>query len=741
MSAKGGSPSPPGPRLRQIGQMFRRRVWLILAVLMLLNGTALLAISKVTPRYTAEASLIIGPRQAKVIDVKDVIAGLSGDSDVIESELQILRSRRIAREVVEQLRLDQVAEFNPGIKSQGRRQPTLRERIVSAVDTRVGQLAALLPAGCGLTLSVLPQVSPSAGELERDPLGWSTDAFLTRLYIAPKGRSRVIGVAVESADPALAAAAANAVIEAYIHDQLRAKLDATEHAHKWLSERVSEMREQVLNADHAVESYRQKVGIVQGRTSTLQSEQLSELSQKLVQAHVDRTIAELRARLADGGRDLLDAINFPTAQALRTQESALLQQAAALSHSFGENFPKLAELRSQIADTRLRLRQELARTVNGFREEARNARLLEESIQGTLASLRQEVGVSLEGEIELRALQHEADADRALYDRLLTRSKETKVESGLQQADAQIISRAEAPELPSFPNPKMILPIFFLTSVIVVVLLVFALEQLNHSFSGPEQVETTLGVAALGVVPWLRRSTLLRRVPATYVLEYPDSQFAEGMRSLHTSLLLSELSRVPKVMLLASALPSEGKTTVALSLARLVASCDKRVVLVDCDLRQPDVHKACGAPQSPGLTDFLAGQAELSDVLRRDQLSQAWVIPAGKQSQTAPDLFSSEAMRRMIAALSEQFDLVLLDSAPVLAVSDTRNLARLVDKIVFVVRWQVTRRAAARTALRQMVDAGGDVAGVLLSMVDLRRYAKYSAIGSYHRDIRLYLRR
>ncbi len=739
MSAERAAQPAPGLRMGQIGQMFLRRLWLIVGVLVVLNGFALLAISKITPRYTAEATLIIGPRQAQVMDVKAVMAGLTGDTDVIESELQILRSRRIAREVAAKLELNRRTEFNPdGLEG---REPTLRERIVAVVDMRLHELAHLLPAAWR---PALPK--PHAGEAERDPLGRSTDAFLTHLYVAPKGRSRVIGVSVESADPGLAAAAANAVADGYIENQLRSKLDATEHAHKWLDDRVREMREQVVNADQAVEAYRQKVGIMQGRTGTLLSEQASDLGTKILQAQADRGAAEARLKVANaamasprGILGLPEVQGSPEIQGLRAQENTLMQRAAELSRGFGENYPKLAAVRSQIADVQSRLRQEVDRAANNYREQARAAAIREEQLKGTLANLRQEVGVGLQGEIELRALQHEADADRALYDRLLARSKETNVESGLQQPDAQIISHAESPELPSFPNPKLILPIFFITSLIVAVLLVFALEQLDQGFSTLEQVEATLGFTALGMVPRLRRSALRQQGPESYVLAQPDSLYSEGVRSLYTSLLLSGAQRPPKVVLLTSALPGEGKSTVALSLARLMASCGKRVAMVDCDLRRPTLHKAFGTAQSPGLTEFLAGQAELGAVLSRDTMSDACLIAAGVRSQTAPDLFASDAMRKLIAALSSQFDLVVLDSAPVLAVSDTRNLARLADKIVFVVRWQVTRRFAAQPALRQMVDAGGNVAGVLLSMVDLRRYAKFDDRGFNHRQFRLYL--
>lgn len=740
------APPTPGAKLREIGQIFLRRSRLVLLTLLVLNSIAILAVYHVKPRYTAEATLIIGPRQAQVLDLKGVLAGLTGESDVIESEIQVLRSRRIARAIVQQLHLDQNPEFNPKLW-----EPGLLTRLRDNAYAWWNALLTRLPPSWRLLAPATASSSAFSADATntvsaRDPLALTIDTVLRHLWVTPKGRSRVLAVAFDSSDPVLAAAAANAVADAYMADQLKTKLDATAHAQKWLNERVAELREQVINADQAVEAYRQRAGITQGRTSTLVSEQISTLGEQVMQARLARANAEAKLQAIQGamasprGLDgLPETQGSVIIQALRAQESTLLQRAAEYSKSYGEQHPRVIAVRAEIADIEGRLRTEIAKVGAALQDEVRAARARETALSASLAGLRRDADISHASGVELRALEHEADANRALYDRLLARSRETSVEGGLQQPDAQMISRADPPYAPSFPKPAIILPIFFLASCIATVLLVLAVENLDHGFASLEQIEQVLGITALGIVPQLKRSITSRRAPGAYILEHPASAFGESIRSLHTSLMLSNVDQPPKVVLVASSLPGEGKTSVVLALARLMASCGKRVAIVDCDLRRPDLHKAFGVSRSPGLIDCLSGKTSVFDVLRCDTDSHAYLVPAGSKAHTSPDLFASANMRKLIATLSDRFDLVLLDSAPVMAVSDTRNLCRLADRTVFMVRWQDTRRFAALPALRQIIEAGGNVAGVLLSMVDLNQYSKYYAAGFYQRRIGFYM--
>lgn len=651
-------PSPagtPGQKLRDVGRALLRRRKLIAAIVLLLNALAIVAVTRMTPRYTAQADLMISPRQQQVVDLKAVLSGLSGETEVVESEIQVLRSREIARIVVQQLDLDDRAEFNPALDA-----PGLGERVAAFVPAWARELARSLTPGPADPATPAP-------EAVRDPLSAPVDAFLRRLGVTPRGRSRVISVGFDSADPALAAAAANAAADAYIANQLKAKQEATIKAHKWLNDRVAELREQVLNADAAVESFRRRAGLTQGRGGSLLAEQITEIGDQIIKAKAAEADAEAKLQAASANGRL-------RAQGLEQAQQAARQRVVALEAAF--------------------------------------------------VKLRDQASAGNQSEVQLRALQHEADADRALYDRLLARLKETRIESGLQTPDAQIISRAEPPSDPTFPKLGVIVPMVFVASALFAGLIALLLESFDRGYATPDQAEQHLGVPVIGVMPRLKHRLRGGGDPGTYVVEHPGSRLSEAVRGLHTSLMLSGADRPPKVVLFASAFPEEGKSSSALALARLAACGGKRVVVVDCDVRHGQLSEACGTRREPGLTDFLSGRAPIEAILHRDTLSPANVVSAGPFEAGVPDMLGSEKMRQVLAALSECFDLVVLDSAPLLLVSDTRGLCRLADKVVLVVRWRNTKRAAAAAVLRQLLEAGADVAGCLLSMAGAEAQAE-----------------
>ncbi len=642
--------------LRAMGRAFARRWAVIAGILFLLNGLAFFLVTHLTPRFTAEADILIGPRQQQVVvELKAVLAGLTGESDVIESELQVLRSREIAHGVVQQLELDKLPEFNST-----RGAPGLLGQAAAWFRLQFPRVVAMLPG-----LRSASHVPERTGVV-RDPLADAVDAFLRRLGVAPRGRSRVIGVSFDSTDPVLAAATANAVADHYIAAQLKLKRDATIAAHKWLNERVAELREQLINADAAVQDFRRRSGLTQGRSGPLIAEQITETAQEIIKA---RSIeADIKSRL--------DAANAGRFHALG------LEQASQAAHE----------------------------------------RLL--ALEKIFNQLRIQSDVSNQRDVELRVLQREADALRALYDRLLVRLNETNIESGLQVADAQIISRAEIPIDPTFPHVSIILVVVFVASCMFAGLLAFMLESLDSSYTGVEQVERLLGAPVLGVVPLIRRRRGAKN-PETMVIEQPDSQFCESIRSLYTSLVLSRGISPPRVILIASAQTKEGKTSTALALGRLLAHCGKRVAIVDCDLHGGRLQEACGLPLAPGLVQLLDGTTTLEDVTYPDSYSPARIIPTGMTRYFPPDLIGSDGMAQTLAALRLRYDMVILDSAPLLGVSDTRNICRLADRTVLLIRWKHTRQSAAAVAARYIVEAGGEFAGCLLTKVNARRYSLY----------------
>ena len=655
--------APPKP-VRSFFKMLTRRIKLVIFVVLALNLVAFEFVSRLTPRYTAEADLLISPRQQQVVDLKAVLAELSGDSDVIESEIQVMRSRDIARNVVQQLDLDKLPEFNPVLAA-----PGIVARANTWLHSRLQAYApGLLDAVSRQFHRPTPVNTVSPAEPPRDPLASPVDTFLRHLGVTPRGHSRVISVTFDSDNPRLAAQAANTVTDAYIANQLKAKQDATSSAHRWLNERVAELREEMLNADTAVQNFRQKASLTQGRNGPLSAEEISNAADQVIKAKAFATEVDARLRAATAGRF--------HAQGLEQASQAAHDRVAAL-----EALSDQLRLQSEAGD--------------------RN-------------------------EVEMRVLQREADADRALYDRLLLRLKETNIESGLQVPDAQIVSHAEPPTEPAFPRVGIIMTVVFVTSCMVAGLLALVLESLSAVYSSAEQAERQLGFPTLGIIPAVRRRWSVKRNPETMVLQQPSSAFSETIRGLYTSLMLSRGAGAPKILLIASAMPKEGKSSTVLALGRMMASCGKSVVIVDCDLHRGRLRHACDSGFGLGLLDFLGGDAGLEDVIHCDRLSPASIIPAGRHRHTAPDLIGSRPMQQLLAQLSERFDLVLLDSAPLLATSDTRNLCRLADRTVLVVRWNVTPQSSVSTALRQILESGGNVAGCVLTRVSLRRYSRYS---------------
>jgi capsular exopolysaccharide synthesis family protein len=272
------------------------------------------------------------------------------------------------------------------------------------------------------------------------------------------------------------------------------------------------------------------------------------------------------------------------------------------------------------------------------------------------------------------------------------------------------------------------------------VTLAFLLEFMDSGFRSEEQVEQTLGVASLGLVPALKRSWGRIQRPSTYVRRHPASAYVESIRSLCTSLRLSNGDHLPRVVLITSALPNEGKTTLAVSFASFLSSAGLRALVIDTDLRKPSVHHALGVAAKPGLIDYLKNQSPLTSVIQHDSSTGIDVIAAGRSRTNRTDLLATDQMKELLSQLRATYDVVILDSAPLLAVSEARMLVRIADKTVFLIRWADTRRDTAVRGLQHVVDAGRNVVGVMLTMVDLQKYSKYryGEFGHYYRRIEGY---
>ena len=383
-------------------------------------------------------------------------------------------------------------------------------------------------------------------------------------------------------------------------------------------------------------------------------------------------------------------------------------------------------IRAEVVDLRRKIAAEVKKIVQGLRNEVAVARAREAEMVRNMRGLETRVAGLNQRQVQLRALEREAKANRTLYETFLTRFKETNEQQEFQRPDARIVSLADMPNSPSAPKKMLLLIVSVVLSAGAGLALVFVLESLDKGFRSMDDIEVGTGVPAVGLVPALSGLSSMGKDPQEIILDKPNSALAESVRALHASILLSNVDNPPKTVLFTSALPSEGKTSLSLSLARLVARTgSKRVVIIDGDLRRPLVHRHLGMDIVPGLVQLLAEEASMEDVLRRDEPSGAYVLTAGGTPANPTDIITSEHFARLLDNLKSAFDLIVIDSSPVLAVSDSRILSRLADKTIFVVRWAETRREVVRLGLKQILEAGGDLAGIVLSMVNVKKHSRY----------------
>lgn len=716
----------------ETGELFGlfRKLWrrkaVIVTTVVLLMVLAAAVIFLLTPRYTSSAFVLINPQKTDVIDIQAVLAGLPTDQQSILSQSKVLSSRDLAARTVKALALDRDPEFNTDLQP-----PT-------AVTNAIAAIRQFLDAAGLVPLNTL--TDEQRAEKEQIAV---VDNFLTDLVVTPQSGSSVIQIAFTSDSPRTSSSVVNTLADLYIAGQMEAKSAAIGRANGFLNEQLKVLQEKTLESEKAVEAYRASKGLVQGKLdtegTTISSEQMSDLGTQLVEAQATRSQAEARLAQAvklssssDDAGSATEILDSPLIQRLREQESDLARALADAKQKLGPTHPEMIALRAQMANLQGTINAETRKIIGALRKEAAVARANEQAIEAKLNEFKIQVGGLNEADVQLRALEREADANKLLLQAFLTRSMETSHQDSLLEPDAQIISRADVPQQQSFPQTKLLLMVGFLVAVFVAILFALALESLDRGIRSAEQVRRLMGVRTLGLVPGLKGWRWLGRRPEDYVLRKPDSAFAESIRIMNADLTLMSPDQPSRTVLVTSAVPAEGKTTIVVSLARLLAAAGHKVIVIDCDLRHPSTHRAFGAPVGPGLVELLSGTAPIEDVLHRDRKSGASIIPAGKSTPSAAELLGSERMKSMLAGLAGFYDMIILDSAPVLAVSETRMLPRLVDKTVLIVRWGATHQKTVQLALEELADGGADIAGVLLTRVDVKKNAKYDFGDSHY---------
>ncbi|HEY4254191.1 MAG TPA: AAA family ATPase [Roseomonas sp.] len=713
------------PFSRAMG-MLRRRAWLILLLLVLCLGGGYAVLARMAPQYSAEAIILIQQRRTPVSDLQTISAEPGSSSNEIRTQIDILRSPALARQVVVRTGLLTVPEFQP--------EPGLSGTIINAVRDALGVPAAPPPP-----LSEDERIEIIAGSL------------LGRMTIANEARSNVMRIGMTTGNAALSARIANAYVDEFLDASRRQKYAAAQRAQGWLEGRLRELATKVRDSERSVAEFRAAHGLRDTasdrrgsqRTPSVAEQQLAAVSAQVTAAAAERARKEAQAAQVaaalrtPGGRDTLpEVLGSSLIQRLREAEASAAARESEIATRAGARSPDLIAARAQRAGLAARIQQETQNAMAGMRNELAAARAQEASLRETLDGLRNTVATEQTSEIQLQQLLAEADANRSIFESFLGRSTQLANVSGIQEADAEIVSPAVPPLGPSAPKKGRALAVLGMIALAIGVGAAVLLERLRTGFRTPEEMEAQTGLPVVGVVPKLPRR--LRKVVA---LAARHVDFDAALARMRGTLQVMHDGRSPQMVIVTSALPGEGKSLLASGLARNAAESGQKVLLIDCDMRNPTLASLLDQPPGPGLNDLLQGTmiAGKQPVVR-NTTGGFDVITTGATARSAQDLLASPSMEGLLRAVRARYDFIVLDTPPVLAVTDTMLLVRKADAVLMTTRWEQTPQSVVQSAVRLLRNAGALNMFGTLTQVNLKRYSTDGAspLAFMHRKYRSY---
>ncbi len=555
-----------------------------------------------------------------------------------------------------------------------------------------------------------------------------TDAFLDKLSVEASRFARVITIRFRSTDPETAAEVANGVADSYLRDIRERREQALRRASAFLTERVGGLRQTVIEAERKLEQFRRDNGLVETGGATLLLQQITHLNEQLITAETARAEAEARysqvRALGDDAKGLesLDAVlRSNVIGSLRNQESELRRRIAELQQQFQPLYPPLVQARDQLADVQRLIGAEVDRIAQSLRAEVQIARVREANLATAIQRVQDRLESQTDAEVTLRSIESEVEASRDLYELILNRLKETDVQDESANApEARIISRAVTPQTAVAPRRGIAVLASVLGAMVVGCFLVLVIEFAIRGFKTTQQLELATGLPVLAQIPLnadVRQSMPLHRL----VVERPGSSVTQALRRLRTTITLSlGETEASRVVLVTSTISGEGKSSVVEGLATLSAQAGRRVLVIDADMQNPSLHNRFGMANVVGLSDVLSGGVVLDDAVEFDPGTGIYLMARGSSVPNPDDLLGSEAMDGLMRAARRQFDLVIIDTAPVSSVGDALIIAPRVDGVLFVVEWERTHREMVIQSLRDIYEIGENVLGLVLSKVDVR---------------------
>src|SRR5216683_7149885 len=692
-------------------RIVRKRKWVILATFAIVFALAVIATLNATRLYQAASEVAIFPENPNVLGFKDrENSPIDYDYDAaLETQVAILRSDALAIKVIEAMHLDRDPRF------------THANQVLPSTDAAI-------------------QVS----RMEPDPAKTADllGTFGGGLSVQLIRNSRLIQVSYTHPDPRLATEIVNTLVTTFIEENFRTKYESVTQTSEWLSKELADLQLKVQTSEEKLVRYQKDHSILGvDEKQNIVTARLDELNKELTAAQTDRFQKESNHRLAMAGGDpAASAKVSPEGTSglldrLREKEADLDTQYAQATTQFGSGYPKVTELSNQLKQVRMQIETEKTRMQRRIGDEYLAAIQREDLLTAAFNRQKQEFNQLNESAIEYSVLKRDADSNRQLYQDLLQRLKEAGVSAGLRSSNIRVVDVARTPTYPIKPNVPRNIEIGLLLGLACGIGLAFVLESLDTSIRNMEQVSAISTLPALGTIPLQlaknghsrkRLKTVSVNIeksesPALVTYVRPKSEAAEAYRALRTSILLSSFGAPPKVILVTSALPQEGKTTISANSALVLAQRGSRVLLIDADLRRPGIDKLFGFRSRGGLSSVISGVDKIDDVIVPfDRVPNLWIMPAGPVPPQPAELLGSSVMKDHITRWRNEFDHIIIDTPPCLSVTDAVVLTPEADRVILVARSGKTTKAALRRACDLLLQVNARIMGIVLNALDLR---------------------
>lgn len=691
-------------------QILRKRRWLVLGVLASILAITLLVTLLTPPVYRATTTLQIDREAMQVVQVEGIQSQEAANSgDFYQTQYELLQSRALAERTADTLNLANARSL------QGVAQHSWFSRLMESLRPQPRDTAAAVRQGKAESLRDAVQVVQGG------------------LTIDPVRNSRLVKVSFDSGNPVFSARVANALAEGFIAQQLERRFDASSYAKKYLEDRLLQLKSKLADSERQLVAFAQKEHLINvsdgSGDQSLVSRNLAELNSQLANAQSQRIRAEARwheASTASGAALPADMLANSIIRTLQQQRADLQGQYQQKLQIYKPDYPDMKQLEGQIAELDKQIAGELRNIRASVKSEYDAALAQENLLLGKLDMLRSQTLDVDNRSIQYNILKREVDTNRQLYDAMLQRYKEIGIASGVGTNNVSIVDRALPPQSRYKPNLPLNLAIGLLLGAMLGVLSAFVLEFMDQTLKTPQDVEQRLRLSVLGIIPRLRK----QEIPAQALRDL-RSAFSEAYRSVRTALQFSTDSGVPKVLLVTSAGPSEGKSTTAWSLARNFAQLGKRTLLIDGDLRNPSLHKVAEIRGEIGLSNLLSGAASINEAVLDTDDPRLKIVLAGPLPPNPAELLAGSKLISLLTVAAESYDQIVIDGPPVLGLADAPILANASAGTLLVVEAGRTRIQAAQMAVKRLMVARARIIGVVLSKYAAQQHGYGYGYGSY----------